>query len=61
MAKTKKRQTSKNDRFNFRVSTAEKERLIEVAQSEGFDSLSAWVLWLARRREKELYGQPNGP
>lgn len=59
--KTQTRKTTKDDRFNFRVSAEEKQRFVEVAQLDGFDSLSTWFLWLARQREKEVTGPANGP
>jgi hypothetical protein len=50
---------TKNDRFNFRIAAEEKRRFEQLAQFDGFDSLSTWFLWLARQREKELDVQPK--
>ncbi len=55
MAKKKaKKSTTKDDRFNFRISSEEKARFAIAAERDGFDSLATWFLWLARRRDREL-------
>ena len=55
MAKKKAKTSSstKNNSFNFRISSEEKEAFAESARADHFDSLAAWFLWLARNRERE--------
>ena len=52
-AKKKAVSTNKEDRFNFRIASDEKAAFVDSAKEDGFDSLAAWFLWLARNRQKE--------
>ncbi len=51
--KAKKSTSQKNDSFNFRIKSEEKAAFADAAKEDGFDSLAAWFLWLARNRMKE--------
>ena len=49
MAKSRKRKMAKSKLFNFRCHPEEIEEFHKAAQREGFDSVSAWLLWHLRR------------
>jgi len=41
--------TAKKDYLQIRVTQAEKEEIAESAKKQGFDSISAFILWLFRK------------